>query len=124
MQAARVSTSLRHGITIESSIAVEAVSGASWRGRCATLMVVQRNAGAELLRPEKEVTPTDRLSGAGTWPCGPVPAPSNVSLGAVAKGKAAGSAPARSESQFAANLHSVGGPGRCWAPDPLSDSPD
>src|SRR2546426_1140967 len=27
------------------------------------------------------MTPTDRLSGAGTWPCGPVPAPSNVSLG-------------------------------------------
>src|SRR5436309_3272716 len=87
MHAARVSTSLRHGITIDSSIAVEAVSGASWRGRCATLMVVQRNAGAELPRPEKEVTPTDRLSGAGTWPCGPVPAPSNVSLGAVEKGK-------------------------------------
>ncbi len=37
--------------------------------------------------PRKEVTPTDRLSGAGTRPCGPVPAPSHVSLGAVEKCK-------------------------------------
>jgi len=36
---------------------------------------------------EKEVTPTDRLSGAGTRPCGLIPAPSHVSLGAVEKGK-------------------------------------
>jgi hypothetical protein len=37
--------------------------------------------------PEKQVTPTDRLSGAGTRPCDLIPAPSYVSLGAVEKGK-------------------------------------
>src|SRR5712692_517716 len=88
MQVASVSTSLRHGITIESSIAVCDSCSVCLRGRCATVTVwCSVTRGPEVLAPGKEVTPTDRLSGAGTWPCGPVPAPSNVSLGAGVKCK-------------------------------------
>src|SRR5881296_2458200 len=87
MHVASVSASLRQGITMESSTGVAVAADACLRGRWATLMAGQRNARAGIPSPEKEVTPTDRLSGAGTRPCGPVPAPSNVSLGAVEKGK-------------------------------------
>src|SRR5437867_10766578 len=87
MHVASVSASLRQGITMESSTGVAVAADACLRGRWATLMAGQRNARAGIPCPEKEVTPTDRLSGAGTRPCGPVPAPSNVSLGAVEKGR-------------------------------------
>src|SRR5216683_1949329 len=68
MQEANVSTSLRHGITIETSTAAGAYCIGD-DGRGAVFMALEPNAGCRprlAVAAEKQVTPTDRLSRTGT----------------------------------------------------------
>src|SRR3982074_81536 len=66
MQAASVSASSRHGITIETATGRDEGPDCCLGDRCATLIAHQPNAEATRRLRGKEMTPTDRLSRTAT----------------------------------------------------------